>query len=80
VPSLASEAIDRATDLDFGAHKKTGHKRSTTTRRAIRPRRRPISAWPRKSRKAASISAWRCKTTSSWVPERSWACGPSASS
>ncbi|MDO9640605.1 MAG: hypothetical protein Q7J44_18875, partial [Pseudotabrizicola sp.] len=44
VPSLASEAIDRATDLDFGAHKKTGHKRSTITRRVIRRRPRLISA------------------------------------
>ncbi len=44
VPGFSSEAIERATDLDGGAHKKTGHKRSTTTPRVIRARRRPISA------------------------------------
>ena len=33
VPGFSSEAIERATDLDGGAHKKTGHKRSTTTHR-----------------------------------------------
>lgn len=27
VPGFSSEAIERATDLDGGAHKKTGHKR-----------------------------------------------------
>jgi len=26
VPGFSSEAIERATDLDGGAHKKTGHK------------------------------------------------------
>ena len=44
VPGFSSEAIERATDLDGGAHKKTGHKRSTITRQAIRHHRKPTSA------------------------------------
>jgi hypothetical protein len=31
VPDLASEAIERPTDLDGGAHKKTRHKRCIIT-------------------------------------------------
>jgi len=80
VPGFSSEAIERATDLDGGAHKKTGHKRSTTIRPAIRRRPMPISAWPRRFGRGASISGWRCMTTSSWGQGPSWACGPSASS
>ena len=42
VPGFSSEAIERATDLDGGAHKKTGHKRCTTIPQAILSRPTPI--------------------------------------
>jgi hypothetical protein len=44
VSDFSLQAVERATDLDGVAHKKTGHKRSTITRQAIRLRRKPISA------------------------------------
>ena len=44
VSDFSLQAVERATDLDGVAHKKTGHKRSTTIHRAIRRLRRPISA------------------------------------
>lgn len=44
VSDFSLQAVERATDLDGVAHKKTGHKRSTTTPRAIRCPRKLISA------------------------------------
>ena len=44
VSDFSLQAVERATDLDGVAHKKTGHKRSTTTHQVIRRPRRPISA------------------------------------
>ena len=44
VSDFSLQAVERATDLDGGAHKKTGHKRSTITRQAIRHHRKPTSA------------------------------------
>ena len=41
VSDFSLQAVERATDLDGVAHKKTGHKRSTTTRRVILSRRMP---------------------------------------
>ena len=41
VSNFSLQAVERATDLDGGAHKKTGHKKSTIIRPAIRPRPRP---------------------------------------
>jgi hypothetical protein len=43
VSDFSLQAVERATDLDGGAHKKTGHKMCTTTPRAIRPPQTPIS-------------------------------------
>lgn len=43
VSDFSLQAVERATDLDGVAHKKTGHKRSTITPRAIRHRRRLTS-------------------------------------
>ena len=44
VSDFSLQAVERATDLDGVAHKKTGHKRSTITRQAIRHHRKPTSA------------------------------------
>ena len=44
VSDFSLQAVERATDLDGGAHKKTGHKRSTTTPQVTPRRRRPTSA------------------------------------
>ena len=43
VSNFSLQAVERATDLDGGAHKKTGHKRSTTTPPVIRRLPRRIS-------------------------------------
>ena len=43
VSDFSLQAVERATDLDGVAHKKTGHKTSTIIRRAIPSRRRRTS-------------------------------------
>ncbi|MDZ7574077.1 MAG: hypothetical protein U0934_08980, partial [Pseudotabrizicola sp.] len=43
VSDFGPQAIERPTDLDGRTHKKTGHKMSTITHRAIQSRRRRIS-------------------------------------
>ena len=43
VSNFSLQAVERATDLDGGAHKKTGHKRSTITRQATPRHPRRIS-------------------------------------
>ena len=43
VSDFGAQAIERATDLDGRAHKKTGHKRSTTTLPVIPRHPRRIS-------------------------------------
>ena len=43
VSDFSLQAVERATDLDGVAHKKTGHKMCTITRRATRRHHRPIS-------------------------------------
>ena len=43
VSELSLQDFERATDLDGGAHKRTGHKKSTTTPPVIRRLQRRIS-------------------------------------
>ncbi len=43
VSNFSLQAVERATDLDGGAHKKTGHKRCIIIHPAIPRLRNPIS-------------------------------------